>query len=78
MEVPAYILRAAGVTPTGVTLPARESTAWLVRRRTELAVLRRLDPTRWPAAEREALADVAWLHGFLAELSTTGFPAPGR
>jgi hypothetical protein len=58
------LLRRANVTPTGETLPTRDSTAWLDRPPAALGVLRRLDLARWPASDPEALADVAWLHKF--------------
>jgi Ser/Thr protein kinase RdoA (MazF antagonist) len=68
--------RHAGIEPTGTTLPARESLAWLVRRGDELAVLRRFDPVRWPAEDSDVHGEVAWLHDFLSQLASTRFPAP--
>jgi Ser/Thr protein kinase RdoA (MazF antagonist) len=76
MDIPVVPRRRAGIEPTGTMLPARESIAWLVRRGDQLAVLRRLDPVRWPVEDGDAYGEVAWLHEFLAGLARTAFPAP--
>jgi hypothetical protein len=76
MDIPVILRRHAGIEPTGTTLPARESIAWLVRRGDQLAVLHRLDPVRWPAEDSDAHGEVAWLHDYLARLPRTTFPAP--
>jgi Ser/Thr protein kinase RdoA (MazF antagonist) len=76
MDIPVILRRHAGIEPTGTTLPARESIAWLVRRGDQLAVLHRLDPVRWPAEDSDAHGEVAWLHDYLARLARTTFPAP--
>ena len=49
---------------------------WLVQYAGPNAVLRRYPPERYPPAE--SLAHVRWLHDFLRDLASTGFPAPCR
>lgn len=56
-------------------MPTRESTAWLAHCGAGLAVLRRLDPARYPVDE-QTVGEVRWLHMFLVRLHEVGFPAP--
>jgi Ser/Thr protein kinase RdoA (MazF antagonist) len=55
--------------------PARESRLWLVRHALGLGVLRRLNPDVFPVDAGWVDPDLAWLHGYLSQISTT-FPAP--
>jgi len=57
-------------------LPDRQARMWLVDRDGTLGVLRRLDPAPDWAAGADLAADTAWVHGFLSQLTSQGFPAP--
>ena len=76
MEPPRSLLDQAGLTLTGRRLPTRNSASWVARHRAGLVILRRLDPRLSPPASSEIARDLAWLHGYLARLARTGFPAP--
>jgi homoserine kinase type II len=53
----------------------RDGRAWLVEWRQEQGLLRQAVLADNAAAERTT-EDIAWLHGFLGRLASTGFPAP--
>ncbi|HEY1319295.1 MAG TPA: phosphotransferase [Streptosporangiaceae bacterium] len=76
-EPPRHLTGEAGLLLLPDGIPVREGQAWPVQWRGTLAVLRRLPPL--PGSRRgraSLLADVGWLHRFLAQLAGTGFPAP--
>jgi Ser/Thr protein kinase RdoA (MazF antagonist) len=75
-DPPRWASLEAGLVATGWTLPARESTSWLVRHQNGLAILRRLDQQPFPPASQVTRDDLTWLHGYLNRLTATGFPAP--
>lgn len=75
-DLPGWAWSEAGLVATGWTLPARESTSWLVKHQSSLAILRRLDEELFPPASPGIREDLAWLHGYLNRLTATGFPAP--
>ena len=72
---PASLLADAGLVVRAVPPQPRNGRAWLVEWRHEQGLLRQTLLADDGAAERAA-ADTAWLHGFLARLASTGFPAP--
>lgn len=86
---PPRLLAEAGLAVRGTLPGPREGRAWLVEWRHTEALLRQTPLPGGPEAasqgERPAgtlsgaartAADVTWLHGFLAWLASTGFPAP--
>jgi Ser/Thr protein kinase RdoA (MazF antagonist) len=70
---PARFLHAAGLVILPGEIRPREGRAWLVGWQGTRGVLRRLPAPAVSAAS--LVADVAWLHGFLARLSGLGFPS---
>jgi homoserine kinase type II len=72
---PASLLADAGLAVRAVPPQPRDGHAWLVEWRQERGLLRQTVLADGAAAERTA-ADIAWLHGFLGKLASTGFPAP--
>jgi Ser/Thr protein kinase RdoA (MazF antagonist) len=70
------LLREAGLSLAGGTIPVRVGRAWLADWRDSRGILR-CQPAGDDAAERARLAaEAAWLHGFLRDLTGRGFPAP--
>jgi Ser/Thr protein kinase RdoA (MazF antagonist) len=72
---PASVLADAGLAVLGTPPQPRDGRAWLVEWRQEPGLLRQTVLADSAAAERTA-SDIAWLHGFLGRLASTGFPAP--
>jgi Ser/Thr protein kinase RdoA (MazF antagonist) len=71
---PASLLADTGLAVLATPPQPRDGRAWLVGWRQEQGLLRR---TMLPNNAAEwATEDVAWLHGFLGRLASTGFPAP--
>jgi Ser/Thr protein kinase RdoA (MazF antagonist) len=72
---PASLLADAGLAVRAVPPQPRDGRAWLVEWRQERGLLRQTVLADSAAADRTT-ADIAWLHGFLGRLASTGFPAP--
>jgi homoserine kinase type II len=75
-DPPGWLLEQAGLAVLPTPLRPREGRAWLVESEHALGVLRQVPVPASHGGLRHATADVAWLHGFLARLAATGFPAP--
>lgn len=73
---PAELLRDAGLAVQPRGLPVRAGRAWLAGWQQARGVLRATPVPADAAGRAGQLADAAWLHGFLAELTGLGFPAP--
>jgi Ser/Thr protein kinase RdoA (MazF antagonist) len=71
---PASLLTDATLAVLGTLPQPRDGRTWLVEWRQEQGLLRQTALAS-NAAERTA-GDMAWLHGFLNRLASTGFPAP--
>jgi hypothetical protein len=70
VPIPGEVLEAAGVDPGDVVVLDQRIPNWRVVANGQPAVLKR----DWHLN----VLDIAWEHGFLRELATTGFPAPHR
>jgi Ser/Thr protein kinase RdoA (MazF antagonist) len=70
------LLAEAGLVVLGTPPQPRQGRAWLVEWSHEPGLLRQTSLAANAAAVDRATDDVAWLHGFLARLAPTGFPAP--
>jgi Ser/Thr protein kinase RdoA (MazF antagonist) len=71
----AWLLAGLGLTVRATLPRPRDGRAWLVEWRQEHALLRQTVLAGNAAAERTT-EDIAWLHGFLGRLASTGFPVP--
>jgi Ser/Thr protein kinase RdoA (MazF antagonist) len=71
---PASLLADAGLAVLATPPQPRDGHAWLVEWRQERGLLRQ---TVLADSDAERMTgDIAWLHGFLSSLASTGFPAP--
>jgi Ser/Thr protein kinase RdoA (MazF antagonist) len=73
---PDGLLRGADLRVLPGVIRPREGRGWLVDWHGTRGVLRQLPGPQDDAAADLLIADVSWLHGFLARLSGLGFPAP--
>jgi Ser/Thr protein kinase RdoA (MazF antagonist) len=71
---PASLLADAGLAVVATLPRPRDGRAWLVNWQQEQGLLRQTELAD-NSADRTT-ADMAWLHGFLGRLASTGFPAP--
>jgi Ser/Thr protein kinase RdoA (MazF antagonist) len=71
---PASLLADTGLAVLATPPQPRDGRAWLVEWRQERALLRQR--VLADGAAELTTADIAWLHGFLSRLASTGFPAP--
>jgi Ser/Thr protein kinase RdoA (MazF antagonist) len=76
VKFPEHLMRDAGLDVTAVAVPVREGRAWLADWQGIRGVLRGRSVSARAADPVEMIGDVAWLHGFLAALAGSAFPAP--
>jgi Ser/Thr protein kinase RdoA (MazF antagonist) len=75
-QPPGQLARDAGLVVLPGVIRPREGRAWLVDWQGTRAVLRQQTLTPSSTSVARLIDDVAWLHGFLAELASLGFPSP--
>jgi len=75
-QPPGQLARDAGLVVLPGVIRPREGRAWLVGWQGTRAVLRQLPVPAPGMSLAQHSDDVAWLHGFLAQLASLGFPSP--
>jgi Ser/Thr protein kinase RdoA (MazF antagonist) len=75
-QPPGQLARDAGLVVLPGVIRPREGRAWLVDWQGTRAVLRQLPVPAPGMTVAQHSGDVAWLHGFLAQLACLGFPSP--